>query len=628
MNENNICIEIPSFIRLFVIRRIIDKHIKNSKNQKKAIATKEIIKDLDLEMASGFKDNEKYQSLARNIVTRLIKYGIKKFMSKDYNEKEQANIIEDIFNKIISKKFGAEYYQMIEYKTNSDKTNVHYYQNLLFNSIDLMNQIFQYLEWGIRFDGDLYSCSLVNSHWLYHVWNPNSVYHVDFNELFKYYDASSRKWTRIWQRLYNVKSVYLRCNPKYHKTTVAKINHLSMFGKVEKVNVYIFGTDVNECISAIQPIMSGCNYKDRIKCCRISICPDNFDSLNFVARSSLRLPKAQCIEIGDLLFYRQWTNECTQLTLSDVCNINTHWCKFVIESCDCSNITKLMLNNVTFDSNSINCNKVILKQFALKFYNLKTLAIHIYDSVDNDVLLFLQLLKQIISKNKTKVELKVNHLRDCQRILLTQRMIEKNLKINKLIITSIDNIDSTIQLIQEGDSGGLNHLVIEHSISGNQGQKLLDVLKCKSVKTFEVTHHNIKFVNSLLKWKMIVRKQLFVIVDVYGYHDDYNNSDQLLSLFKQLYKMVYQLFVKRIALDIKITFKTVKDSKVLYSHLSLYSSCFENSQFLSQYNSPKCNNNNLCSPRDKPYTYFYMNDSKKSRWYRYFVFGASNVRMK
>ena len=121
-------------------------------------------------------------------------------------------------------------------------------------------------------------------------------------------------------------------------------------------------------------------------------------------------------------------------------------------------------------------------------------------------------------------------------------------------------------------------------------------------------------------------KKIFVIIDVYGYHDTYR-GDEGLSLFKQLYKNVYQLFVQQVGFDIKITFKTVKESKVFESYLSIYSAYFENSEFLSKYNSPNCNSN-LCLPRDKPYTYFYIHDSKNGKFQRYFVFGATNVQIK
>ena len=448
MNANNINIIVPSFTRLFVLRRIIDKYIKNNKDNKEQ---KEIIK----EIAHGFKENTKIESLVIYILTRLIKYGIKKYMSKYYSDEKQANIIEDILNKIILEKFSAEDNEMMTYKAKiNDEMNENYYQNLLFNSNDLMNQIFQYLEWGKRFNDDLYECSLVSSHWLYHVWDANSVYYFDFYALFMYNDISNRKWARMWQRLYNVKSICLYFDVKYCKAAQAKVNKLSMFTKVEKMDVIVLHDKVDKCMSYVIPIMS--RWKDRIKYCQIQIEPNDFDLENFVApyASPLRLPKAQHVEIGDLLFYRIWTNECTRLKLFELCQINKDWCKFLIENCDCSNINNLILDRVTFDNISIN--KVILKELTLKFYNLKTLEIGFsYDRVDDNVLLFLQLLKPIILKNKTQVQLELDYLKNKGHILLCQRMNEKDLKIDKLIISDTGNFDcsfsTAMKLIQDRD---------------------------------------------------------------------------------------------------------------------------------------------------------------------------------
>ena len=620
-NKKDINIIVPSFIRLFVIRRVIDRYITSNNDNKNDTTTEEIIKKL----ANGFEENKKTESLVINIVTRLIDDGIKKYMSKYYDEKEQANIIEDIFTKIILKKFEKEYYQMIEYKTNSAKTDDNYYQNLLFNSSDLMSQIFQYLEWGQWFCQDLYSCSLVSSYWLYHVWNPSSVYYIDIHQLVEHDMDNNQKCARKWQRLYHAKSIRIRSPSTNKKAAIPTVNKLSMFRKVEKVDIHVFDDKIGKSIPLVIPIMR--RYKDRIKYCRICIShsqwvPWHLTCTDFKAPSPLRLPKAQYVEIGDLLFYRQWTNECTQLKLFEVKKIDKDWCKFVIENCDCSNVVTLKLGRVKFD---YYIDKVILKQFALKFCNLKTFEIEFISNFDDSVLLFWQLLKPILSKNKSKVKLTVIYLGNEDASSLSQRMDEKDLKINKLVIDCMrdDTVNSAIKLIQERDYCGLDHLAIEGAMMN--GKKLLDELECKSINKFELIYHNIKFVNELLEWKMIVEKQIFVIIDVCAYHWNFDNKDQVLSFFKQLYENVYRLFVQQIALDIKIKCKSVKDLKLLHSYLSMYLSYFESKKFLSQYNSPNCNNNNLCLPRDKPYTYFYMHDSKKEK---YFVFCASNVRMK
>ena len=67
------------------------------------------------------------------------------------------------------------------------------------------------------------------------------------------------------------------------------------------------------------PILSRC--KDRIKYCGIHVSDDYFNLSDFAAPSPLILPKAKHVEIGDLYFCRQWTNDCTQLSLDLLENI-------------------------------------------------------------------------------------------------------------------------------------------------------------------------------------------------------------------------------------------------------------------------------------------------------------------
>ena len=133
----------PSFIRLFMIRRIVFKYINDINNDNKSF-----IKQL------------------------TFKRGV------------DPNLIEDLVNvfnnnlEIISQKFEQEYNELMKYKT-KNVNKVTYYQDLVFNINNLMPHIFQYLQWGRRFNKDLSSFSLVNSCWLYHSWNIHSVYYVD-----------------------------------------------------------------------------------------------------------------------------------------------------------------------------------------------------------------------------------------------------------------------------------------------------------------------------------------------------------------------------------------------------------------------------------------------------------------
>ena len=87
---------VPSFIRLFVINRLIsDAETATPKEN----------------LVNQYLNNEKTcdKLHAHNILSLLRKHGIKKYMNQCYNEKRDLMIIETIFNKIILKKFEHEH---------------------------------------------------------------------------------------------------------------------------------------------------------------------------------------------------------------------------------------------------------------------------------------------------------------------------------------------------------------------------------------------------------------------------------------------------------------------------------------------------------------------------------------
>ena len=141
---------VPSFIRLFVINRIIFNG--NSKTT---------IDDL---IGECMKDDEASDEFnARKILSSLKKLGIKKYMSQSYSDTFNSVTIEMIFNSIILNKYEKEYNKLTTYNDNNNNGK---YKQLVFNTNDLMSNIFQYLEYRLsRLEQDLSNCSLVNSHW-------------------------------------------------------------------------------------------------------------------------------------------------------------------------------------------------------------------------------------------------------------------------------------------------------------------------------------------------------------------------------------------------------------------------------------------------------------------------------
>ena len=620
-DDNIINIEQPSFIRLFVFRRIIDKYIKHSNNKDETSARATVIK----QFADVFKDNEKIESLVVNILTRLLNYGIKKYMKNCYSEKEQANIIEQIFNRIILTKFGQEYNEIINHASNYD--NDSFYQSMVFNSSDLMCEIFQYLEYGAKFDQDLFQCSLVNSYWLYHAWNINAVYHVDLGELFGktsfMYRGNKKinKWTQLWQRLIHVKSIRLSVKVvddtrKDNGTRTPALDKLSMLRKIEKVHIYAYGNvGGNKYIPIFKALLGRC--KQRLEYCHTSI--SSYSKLKEHELPPLRLPNTQFIGIGDLKFYRVWTNKCTWLKLYDT-KIKQDWCDFVMKNCDCSSITLLELNDVQFDSQLIN--NSVLRQFATKFINLKQLKLYFHDRIGANVFIFWQLLKSTIKQKNVETELTLHTIRSNEINELNEIIDKRDLTVDKLTLGSIpkNGLVGIEKLIQERDGCGLKHLVIRYKMI-----YLLKQLSFKSIVVFEVYdssgYCDYDNVNHVLGSSLIVEKRISVIIKIkMNYIACSKNSHSFLSLFKQLCENICQLIFHQIAIEIDIKFINVHHNAICNSHLSVYSTYFRSKEFHQKYKQPRCNSHSFV-PRGNLYTYFYINESDNS-----FALRVTNIK--
>ena len=419
---NPLKVDAPSFIRLFVIGRIIETYLSICNHGEKFQKIQAL--------ANIFEDS-KAQSTVMEIVTRLVQDGIKIYMNKWYNEKEQFNIIEMIFNQIILKRFAKEYHNLITY---DGKKQIHKW---IFNSSDLMCNIFHYLTFGKHFNGDLLSCSLVNSHWLYHVWNINSIYFVNLTHLIQVTSQcdmqNESNVTRIWQRIVKARSIYV----DEELIDVQMVDKMLMFGNVVTMNVSL----AEESIPILKALIVGC--RTTIKNCEIRILEARSYSIStkkFVQSthenqlSPLYLPNAKYISIEDSYFYRIWTNKCRKLVFA-LNNMSQEWLEFVIKHCDCSNVSRLTLCLVRPEDDDIEIDEMILKRFVSKLVGLQHLKLVFYGHFDRSELLLWKLLTPTVDKNKGSVEMILDGdhmLTDDESILLQDAIDKQKLKIDKL----------------------------------------------------------------------------------------------------------------------------------------------------------------------------------------------------
>ena len=644
---------VPSFIRLFVIRRIISKHLVDVETSK----TKQKIKSDDStvdsnvnhntktanivpsdkteiqDLVSVFDDNTEIKSIANDILTRLINDGIELYMEKWYNEKQQAYIIEMIFNRIILVYFGKEYDDLTNYKHNDIKlTNNSKHQQMVFNSQDLMCEIFQYLEWGSRFDQDLFECSLVNSCWLYHSWNVNSVYHISLNELIK---QKSEQSIRTWQRLIHAKSIYISAWTSNIRDWSHILSKLVLVRTIDKVFI-----KKRVAIDIAKTIMSVC--KERIKYCDIHV--DQIHSMEaFLDQevtgppenvlSPLKLLNAKCIRIRDVCFYRIWSNKCSELELCKIENVSEDWVKFVIKNCDCSGIEILTLNNILIK----HMKEPLLQQLALLFVNIQQLSISIDLEIVpigyENIVSFWQFLKPIISKNNGRVELNIPGRRLWHNYEYDD-IIHQDLKIEKLIVDmnkSSGGSEDAIKFIKNRETH-LHHLVVSELKSSHIQydcefeRQLTNQLSFESIAVLELKDFLLNE-NDLNDWlslhtSAIGNKQLFVIFEGKTDNSTLIRQTDFLASFKLICKNIRKWIEIQNPFDVKILFENTNEA-IFKACLSVYKSHFQSKTFLDKYDEPKCNKL-FCSPRIKPFTYL-VKQSSTRHWHLTFVLKATNV---
>ena len=443
-DENQMKIDAPSFIRLFVIRRVVENYIRNCNTKQKTIKIRKL--------ASVFAKKSKTESIVVDIVTRLIDGGIKQYMNlwyHWYNDKTQINIIEMIFKDIISTQFQKESYKLVTYVGNELERNM----VLLFNSRDLMSNIFQYLEYGSEFDGDMVSCSLVNSQWLYHVWNLNSIYFVDLTNLVGFslalgcdYPINIRVVSRMLQRFIHAKHILIKnkiTNPAALESKRVS-NVLMMFGRLKKVHfISMQGTQDVELLKALMWKSS-----HKIEWCNIKF----FGTFLENQVSSLKLINARHIEIGDLYFYRLWTDKCESLVLS-MNDISQAWYQYVVKHCNSSNIKYLDLDLCIYaDDEKKDDMEMVLTQFATKFTSLCKLKIIFRTNFDRNMLVLWQLMKPMLDQNS-----------GCVEVVLDKRFSQSKLShddakfLNNTIKNQHLHIDSLVTLYPNGK---LSHQII------------------------------------------------------------------------------------------------------------------------------------------------------------------------
>ena len=245
---------VPNFVRLFIFRRLL-KSQNNESDSDTDTSNETYIQNL---VNAGFSKNKSFDKLhAYNILLRLMTNSLEKYMATFHNSQKDSDVMEMIFNKIIITKFEKEYNMLVTYMDAYDKCC---FKNVVFNTSDLMSQIFHYAQDDFN---DFINHSLVNSHWFYHSYNINSMYYFDLTRLMQQTfeldpqvcnnsnnsndnnnNNMDNSVTRMWQRLIKVKHICLETDKEHmwHGSNLL-LSKLSILTNVEIIRASIYDSD-------------------------------------------------------------------------------------------------------------------------------------------------------------------------------------------------------------------------------------------------------------------------------------------------------------------------------------------------------------------------------------------------
>ena len=162
------------------------------------------------------------------------------FVSHRFNQDKHSYILNEIFNKIVNT-FPSEYNLITSYK-NSTHYSSHPYYKLLFQQPDLVHYIFQHLS-NTTTQPNIINCSLVDSIWLYHSFDPKCLRYIGKDNKFNLFKLRGINTRHIWQRLSLIEEIFIQGfdDDKYYYLTQSLVDGLKQirFGNVKTTHIAI-----------------------------------------------------------------------------------------------------------------------------------------------------------------------------------------------------------------------------------------------------------------------------------------------------------------------------------------------------------------------------------------------------
>ena len=379
-----------TFVELLLINRILFGTGKNEADISISDIMSNFGKKDSNESSSGVELNDEDKKACERILTNLFQHKILKFLKDDYNDRD-CNVIDLILTQLVIKYHITEYENEIsvslndnynysnsnddnynkENKENSDNfeenenmnekenkndddvnnkqsnNNNNKFECMVFNQRDLVPRIFQYL--NVQ---SLNNCSCVNFIWLYHAFNINSLYYLEFYKLLKYENNGNILNLRIWQRFINARSIRYensKIRPDDEDRMAASKQFLTNFGCLQNLSDVIcmmryFGLSD---LSFLQ-IMSKRTRKIKSLNLVLYGSERNISSKLIHQLPKLRLLGAHTIRLHCLPIPFVCTNECSKLSITRL-TMGYAMYNSIINDCDLTGVKELYISDIGID---------------------------------------------------------------------------------------------------------------------------------------------------------------------------------------------------------------------------------------------------------------------------------------
>ena len=469
------------------MKHVTDTHDNPLIKESKYIHKNNMIRKLACQL-----NNKQDQEKAFTILSILIHNGIQTYMMNEFDVIAQRDIIEKIFNRIILSNFGQEYHDLrvTNIQTNTFENTESKSITSVFDTRDIMCLIFQFLSCNLNptglGEGDIYTCSLVCSQWLYHAWNPNCISHVNLTYLLTKYQHhninssinsntfrhKNNVYLQAWQRVCKARSVDFSCS-KLNITDLL-LSKLLMFDNIEKLQFY----QIYPQIKIVKALVQGCENKIKHFNVRYGFYHDdnvymkkkekiqkrNDEQMTKLFNNAIKLSNVDTVYIDTIYFPIIWSNKCKNLILNDCENniSNNKWFNFIINNCDCSGIKHIQINDSGYGSEkkfttSGKYTNALMVKFSRQFTSLTRLSVGL-SYVNKMSLRLLCIFKYIINRNNGYIELnfesiKLNDVKIVLKLIRAfnnHRNMMSTIIINKIILKNTSNtkqFESQLKLI-------------------------------------------------------------------------------------------------------------------------------------------------------------------------------------